>query len=79
VIPIRKPEHAEHEWRLPLLRCPLSGSAFVAVVAVQYEAFTIQGTTDSFTNAGDSGRKLTREFCPRCGSMLAIEAEGFPA
>ena len=38
----------------------------------------MQGATSSFTNAGDSGRKLTRRFCPRCGSMLTIEAEGFP-
>ena len=29
-------------------------------------------------NAGDSGRKLTRSFCPRCGSMLVIDPEGFP-
>ena len=55
-----------------------SGSAFVEVVAVPDEAFSISGAVSSFTNAGDSGRKLTRHFCPRCGSMLTIEAEGFP-
>ena len=42
------------------------------------QTLTIQGTTHSFTNAGDSGRKRTRSFCPCCGSMLTIEAEGFP-
>ena len=42
------------------------------------ETFTLHGTTHSFTYAGDSGRKKTGSFCPRCGSMLTIEAEGFP-
>jgi hypothetical protein len=55
-----------------------SGSAFVEVVAVPNEAFTIHGVTNAFTNAGDSGRKKTRRFCPRCASTLLIEAEGFP-
>jgi hypothetical protein len=55
-----------------------SGSAFVEVVAVPNEMFTLHGTTHSFTYAGDSGRKKTGSFCPRCGSMLTIEAEGFP-
>ena len=55
-----------------------SGSAFVEVVAVPNEAFTIQGATNAFTNTGDSGRTKTRRFCPRCASILLIEAEGFP-
>ena len=55
-----------------------SGSAFVEVVAVPNETFTLHGTTHSFTYAGDSGRKKTGNFCPRCSSMLTIEAEGFP-
>ena len=55
-----------------------TGSAFVEVVAVPNETFTIQGTTRSFTNAGDSGRKKTRRFCPLCASVMTIEAEGFP-
>ncbi|SRR6266404_6950712 len=32
----------------------------------------------NFTNTGDSGRKLDRKFCPRCGSAVCVEAEGFP-
>ena len=55
-----------------------SGSAFVEVVAVPNDTFMLHGTTHSFTYAGDSGRKKTGSFCPRCGSMLTIYAEGFP-
>jgi hypothetical protein len=55
-----------------------TGSAFVEVVAVPNENFSVQGKLQTFTNSGDSGRKLNRKFCPRCGSMVVIEAEGFP-
>jgi len=55
-----------------------TGSAFVEVVAVPKDAFTFQGTLETFTNAGDSGRKKEQRFCPRCGSAVFIEAEGFP-
>jgi hypothetical protein len=55
-----------------------TGSAFVEVVAVPKEAFSVQGRLQTFTNTGDSGRKLDRKFCPRCGSAVFVEAEGFP-
>jgi hypothetical protein len=55
-----------------------TGSAFVEVVAVPNQNFSVQGKLQTFTNSGDSGRKLNRKFCPRCGSMVVIEAEGFP-
>ena len=55
-----------------------TGSAFVEVVAVPKEAFSVQGRLQTFTNTGDSGRKLDRKFCPRCGSPVFVEAEGFP-
>jgi hypothetical protein len=55
-----------------------TGSAFVEVVAVPNEAFSIEGMLHTYTNAGDSGRRLHRRFCPRCGTAVLIEAEGFP-
>ena len=42
------------------------------------EAFSVQGGLQTFTNTGDSGRKLDRKFCLRCGSPVFVEAEGFP-
>jgi hypothetical protein len=32
----------------------------------------------SHTTVADSGRKITREFCPECGSPLFTRAEKFP-
>jgi hypothetical protein len=55
-----------------------SGSAFLEIVAVPKQAFSIQGTLETFTYSGDSGRKLHRKFCPRCGSAVFIEADVFP-
>jgi hypothetical protein len=54
-----------------------SGSAFVEVVAVPNDAFYIEGERTIFGNTADSGRKLTRQFCPKCGSVVFLEAEAF--
>jgi hypothetical protein len=50
----------------------------VEVVAVPKEAFSVQGRLQTFSHTGDSGRKLDPKFCPRCGSPVFVEAEGFP-
>jgi hypothetical protein len=47
------------------------------VVGVPGEQFSVHGSP-SFTNEGDSGRRLHRHFCPRCGTTVMVEAEGFP-
>jgi hypothetical protein len=55
-----------------------TGSAFVEVVAVPNENFLVRGKLQTFTIAGDSGRKKNSKFCPHCGSVVVVEAEGFP-
>jgi hypothetical protein len=55
-----------------------TGSAFVEVVAVKEGDFSIQGTLQTYTYAGDSGRKKNAKFCSRCSTVICIEAEGFP-
>lgn len=48
-----------------------SGSAFGISVRLATNAFRItQGTPKSFTKLGESGRPVTRSFCPDCGSPL---------
>ncbi len=42
------------------------------------ETFKLQGKLKTFIIAGDSGRKKYSKFCPRCGTAVVIEAEGFP-
>ncbi len=44
-----------------------TGSAFVEVVAVPQESFSLQGTLQTYTKAADSGRKKSIRFCPGCG------------
>ena len=49
----------------------VSGSAFGVSVPVDASGFHIvEGEPKSFTKQGDSGRPVTRFFCPNCGSPL---------
>ena len=38
----------------------------------------ISGHVKGYTTIADSGRKITREFCPNCGSPLFTRAEKCP-
>lgn len=55
-----------------------SGSAFGVVIAVPTPALTIEGPLKTFSDHGDTGRSLSRHFCPECGSSLLDEAEAMP-
>lgn len=49
----------------------VSGSAFGVSVRVEAAGFrVVAGVPKSFTKIGDSGRSVTRFFCPDCGSPL---------
>jgi len=39
---------------------------------------SITGNSTTFTRVADSGRSLTFQFCPVCGSTVYFEAERFP-
>lgn len=50
-------------------RC--TGSAFNISVKLDAQKFEIvSGKTKGFTKRADSGNKLTRHFCPECGSPI---------
>lgn len=52
----------------------ISGSAFGISVRVAAAGFRITaGTPKGFTKPGDSGRPVTRYFCPDCGCPLYTE------
>jgi hypothetical protein len=55
-----------------------TGTAFSVVVALPTPALTVQGTLQTFTGRGDSGKATYRRFCPECGSALIDEAEIMP-
>jgi hypothetical protein len=56
----------------------VSGTAFATVVAVPKTALRLQGTLKSYADRGDSGKTLSRLFCPECGSSVIDEAEAMP-
>jgi hypothetical protein len=52
----------------------VSGSAFgVSVRAVAAQFRISKGSPKGYTKPGDSGRPVTRYFCPDCGSPLYTE------
>jgi hypothetical protein len=55
-----------------------TGSAFLEFVVVKDEQVKITGESQTFTIKGDSGRTLTRKFCPRCASIIALNTESHP-
>jgi len=55
------------------------GSAFHIGIAVPRASFVItRGELRAFSSKGDSGRTVTRKFCPGCGSGLINEPEVWP-
>jgi hypothetical protein len=56
----------------------VTGSAFNVGVAVAVADFTVEGRPDAYTTRGDSGRELTRHFCPQCGSPIYTSAPAHP-
>jgi hypothetical protein len=54
-----------------------SGTAYAAILRVPAAAFTVtQGAPSFFTVAGDSGNRVSRGFCPACGSPLFSRLSG---
>jgi hypothetical protein len=47
-----------------------SGSAGLPVVVVSATEFSFKGEIKAYTKIGGSGMPTTRNFCPRCGSLL---------
>jgi hypothetical protein len=50
----------------------------VGVLVKSAELHIISGDVKGYTTIADSGRKITREFCPKCGSPLFTRAEKCP-
>lgn len=56
----------------------MSGGGNLPLMVVPKAGFDVEGLTVSFDTTGDSGRKLSRHFCPTCGSTLFATAEALP-
>ena len=56
-----------------------TGGPYTVGVLVQAAKLRIvSGLIKGYTTIADSGRKITREFCPQCGSPLFTKAEKCP-
>ena len=56
-----------------------SGSAFhVAVLAPQSSFRILAGETATYSKTADSGNNIERVFCPKCGTPVWWNGEGFP-
>ena len=55
-----------------------SGSGSAAVFAANRSDVQLTGKTSSYQVVGDSGKTVTRHFCPNCGSPLFSDVEMLP-
>jgi hypothetical protein len=54
------------------------GPYTVGVLSQSDKLRIIKGQVKGYTTTGDSGREITRQFCPECGSPLFTRAEKCP-
>ena len=54
------------------------GPYTVGVLVRAKDLRIVAGQVKGYTSIADSGRKITREFCPNCGSPLFTRAEKCP-
>lgn len=55
-----------------------TGGPFATVAVVPLPALDVVGAVQSYVVTAESGRTVTRQFCPQCGSPLFERAEGYP-
>jgi hypothetical protein len=47
-----------------------SGTGHAAHVVMPASAVEVTGTVNTYSNTADSGSKITRAFCPTCGTIV---------
>src|SRR5690348_3889496 len=55
-----------------------TGSAFSVVIGVPKPALSVQGKVSTYSKTGDTGKSISRQFCPECGASLVDEADALP-
>ncbi len=54
-----------------------SGGAFVPAIFIPEESVEISGTAKYYESISDSGKNISRGFCPKCGSQLFAKLERY--
>ena len=54
----------------------IAGSAFMTGVLVPEGSIKVSGELKSYRVKADSGNRITRHFCPICGTRIMVELEG---
>ena len=54
-----------------------TGSSFYPFLVVETNSFKLQGAPTEYTELADSGKKVTRCFCSRCGSLIFGKPEAW--
>ena len=57
----------------------VSGSAFLANLAVPKDALTLTGEVKYYKVKADSGNTVSHGFCPTCGAPVVAKNSGMPA
>ena len=55
-----------------------TGSPFSMELMIDRDSFEISGPLDSYVVTGDSGKPVTRWFCPACGSGIYLDGDADP-
>jgi hypothetical protein len=55
-----------------------SGAAFSVAVIAPSEGAVVEGPIQSYEDRGDTGAKVDRQFCARCGSAVITRIETHP-
>ncbi len=55
-----------------------TGGPFAAIFGLPKSAVSFQGKLAAYRKPGDTGKPITRSFCPECGSSIADEAAALP-
>jgi hypothetical protein len=55
-----------------------TGALFGNQAWFEKQRITVSGSSTKFSRSSDSGRLVSFQFCPVCGSTVYWEAEGFP-
>ncbi len=75
-------ECSEEPVRVSVCHCTecqrRTGSAFSAQARFPTGSVKVEGAFSTFIRTADSGRNLTYQFCPSCGSTVAYQIDAWP-